>query len=192
MLEATNGSYRCAEQHLERRFTCTEKFLVCGEVCPKGPEVRKAGPTDDRGRVPAAQYAGHGRSLVMSRRSGSTPECGAAEPALPLEPSGPESAPFCSPGHRTDAGRQGRPPAEAAEGNLRCCGTPGCTSRQVRPAADWAQALSFARRAVLASRAAQRGRAGEQGEAAAHAACASPLRFCERRRDRRRIPDGCF
>ena len=74
----------------------------------------------------------------MSRRSGSTPECGAAEPALPLEPSGPESAPFCSPGHRTDAGRQGRPPAEAAEGNLRRCGTPGCTSRQVRPAADWA------------------------------------------------------
>ena len=74
----------------------------------------------------------------MSRRSGSTPECGAAEPALPLEPSGPESAPFCSPGHRTDAGRQGRPPAEAAEGNLRRCGTPGCTSRHVRPAADWA------------------------------------------------------
>ena len=74
----------------------------------------------------------------MSRRSGSTPECGAAEPALPLEPSGPESAPFCSPGHRRDAGPPRRPPAEAAEGNLRRCGTPGCTSRQVRPAADWA------------------------------------------------------
>ena len=52
------------------------------------------------------------------------------------------------------------------------------------------QALS--RRAVLASRAAQRDRAGEQGRTAVHAAFAGPLRLCKRRRDRRRIPDGCF
>ena len=31
-----------------------------------------------------------------------------------------------------------------------------------------------------------------QGKAAVHAALASPLRLCQRRRDRRRIPDGCF
>ena len=71
----------------------------------------------------------------MSDRSSSTPECGAAEPALPIERSSSGSAPFCSPEHRTDARPPGRPLPEAAEGNLRCCSTPGCTSHQLHPAA---------------------------------------------------------
>ena len=44
------------------------------------------------------------------------------------------------------------------------------------------QSSAFARHAALASRAQQRSRAGAQGKAVVHAACASPLRLCKRRR----------
>ena len=84
---------------------------------------------------PSGAYGGQGRRFFMSDRSSSTPECGAAEPALPLERSSSGAAPFCSPEHSGAVRPPGRPLPEAAEGNRRCCSTPGCTSHQLHPAA---------------------------------------------------------